>query len=31
VAQHSLAAVPWLVFGVLLALIATLRRLDRIT
>jgi MFS family permease len=31
VAQHSLAAVPWLVIGVLVILIASIRRLDRIT
>jgi MFS family permease len=31
VAQHSLATVPWLVLGVMLLMVATLRRLDRIT
>lgn len=31
VAQHSLAAVPWLVIGVLVALIAAIRQLNRIT
>jgi MFS family permease len=30
-AQHSLAAVPWLVLGVLLLLIACIRHLNRIT
>ena len=31
VAQHNLVAVPWLVIGVLAALIATIRHLNRIT
>jgi MFS family permease len=31
VAQSSLAAVPWLILGVLLILVACIRRLDRIT
>lgn len=30
-AQHSLAAVPWLVFGVLIALMASIRYLNRVT
>lgn len=31
VAQHSLTAVPWLVLGVLLAMVACIRHLNRIT
>jgi MFS family permease len=30
-AQHTLAAVPWVIVGGLVALIATVRRLDRLT
>ncbi|HEY8996088.1 MAG TPA: hypothetical protein VIM71_15585, partial [Lacunisphaera sp.] len=30
-AQHSLAAVPWMVLGVLLILMASIRYLNRIT
>lgn len=31
VAQHSLAAVPWMVIGVLVMLVAAIQQLDRIT